>query len=217
MSDLRELLRGLEVFTGDPPRFDPGSAPGSPDGLFSQWLLGAVEAAVPAPHAMTLSTAGADGTPSARVLILKNVTANGWQFATDAASAKGRDLAAWPYAALTFHWQPLARQVRVRGPVAAESPERSAADFLARSTAARAESLLGRQSSPLEDPAVRDRAVRESRARLERDPELVAPGWTLYTLRADEVEFWQGDRDRRHTRLVYRRTGSDWRKELLWP
>lgn len=71
-----------------------------------------------------------------------------------------------------------------------------------------------RRTGPL---TVRDSAVAESLARLEREPDLVAPGWTLYTVRAESVEFWQGDAERRHTRLHYRRDGGGWRKELLWP
>ncbi len=215
--DIRALLRGLPVFAGELPDFDPSTAPDDPVELFTRWLIGAVRAGVPEPHAMTLSTADATGEPSARVLILKDVDAGGWRFAAHSASVKGRELAERPYAALTFHWPLLARQIRLRGPVAADSAERAAADFLARSPAARAEALLGRQSTPLTDLAARDLAAKESLARVEREPGLVAPGWTLYTLRPDEVEFWQGARDRRHTRLNYRRADGGWASELLWP
>lgn len=217
MSDIRELLRGLDVFSGELPDFDTGAAPADPRELFTDWLLDAVRAGVREPHAMTLSTTGTDGDPSARVLILKDVSPDGWHFAADAGSRKGRELAGRPAAALTFYWPPLARQVRIRGRVTAGDAEASAADFLARSPAARAEALLGRQSTPLADLAARDAAVRESAARIEGDPGLVAPGWTLYTLRPDSVEFWQGDRDRRHTRLDYTRTDDGWKRGLLWP
>ncbi|MCK7624856.1 pyridoxal 5'-phosphate synthase [Streptomyces sp. RS10V-4] len=218
MADLRQLLRDLPVFGGDPlPVFDPERTPAEPVELFTAWLLGALRAQVPEPHAMTVATAGADGNPSARTLILKDVDAAGWRFAAHLGSGKGRELAVRPYAALTFYWQPLARQVRVRGPVVPESAERSAADFLARGTGARAEALLGRQSSPLASLQERDAAVAGAADRLARDPGLVPPEWTLYTVRAESVEFWQGARDRNHTRLVYRRAGAAWTKELLWP
>ncbi|MEC4018514.1 pyridoxine 5'-phosphate oxidase C-terminal domain-containing protein [Streptomyces sp. H27-D2] len=59
--------------------------------------------------------------------------------------------------------------------------------------------------------------MRESLARLEREPGLVPPQWTLYTLRPEQVEFWQGDKEREHTRLGYRRADASWKKELLWP
>ncbi|MFE4957292.1 pyridoxine 5'-phosphate oxidase C-terminal domain-containing protein [Streptomyces sp. NPDC056653] len=145
------------------------------------------------------------------------MSAQGRQFASDAGSVKGRDLADRPFAALTFHWPQSARQVRVRGPVVADSAERSAAHFLARGPRARAEVLLGRQSSPLTDLAVRDAAVRQSLARVEREPDLVPPGWTLHSVRPQTVEFWQGDKQRNHTRLNYRATDAGWERELLWP
>ncbi|WUH95077.1 pyridoxal 5'-phosphate synthase [Streptomyces sp. NBC_00433] len=217
MSDLRELLRGLDVFSGDLPDFDTDTLPADPRELFTDWLLAAVEAGVREPHAMTLSTIGTDGDPSARVLILKDVSPDGWHFAADAASRKGRELAGRPAAALTFYWSPLARQVRVRGRVTAGGGDASAADFLARSPGARAEALLGLQSAPLPDLATRDAAVREAAARIGREGGLVAPGWTLYALQPDSVEFWQGDRDRRHTRVEYARTDDGWKRGLLWP
>lgn len=217
MTGLRKLLRDIEVFEGELPVFDPRAAPEDPAELFTQWLLHALDAGVREPHAMTLSTAGVDGNPTARTLILKDVTAQGWQFASDSGGVKGRDLAARPYAALTFYWSPLARQVRVRGPVVAESAELSAADFRARGAGARAETLTGRQSSPLSGPAERDAAVRRSLERLEREPDLVPPDWTLHTVRPQSVEFWQGDPQRRHTRLNYRSQPGGWVRELLWP
>lgn len=216
-TDVRRLLRELEVFAGELPGFDPSAAPECPVELFTEWLLEAIRAGVREPHAMTLSTADSNGDPSARVLILKDVGPDGWQFASDAGSRKGRDLAARPYAALTFYWAPLARQVRISGPVEPEDRERSAADFLARGVGARAEAVLGRQSQPLSALAERDDAVTRSLARIEREPDLVAPGWTLYSLRPETVEFWQGDRERRHTRLLYRASDHGWTKQLLWP
>lgn len=217
MSDLREVLREIEVFEGELPVFDLSQLPADPHELFIEWLLTAVREGVREPHAMTVSTTGLDGNPSARVLICKNVSAGGWQFAADALSRKGRELTANPAAALTFYWSRLARQVRITGTVEPAGAEASAADFLARSPGARAEALLGRQSTPLSDPGTRDAAVREAAARIGRDPGLVAPGWTLYTLRAESVEFWQGDRERRHTRVDYRRSGACWERGLLWP
>ncbi|WP_329457658.1 pyridoxine/pyridoxamine 5'-phosphate oxidase [Streptomyces sp. NBC_01497] len=215
---MREVLRGIEVFAGDDlPAFDPADAPYSPEELFVTWFRSAVHAGVREPHAMTLSTVDAEGRPDARVLILKNVDAEGWQFAVHADSPKGRELAAHGWAALTFYWSPQARQVRVRGPVVAEPAESAAADFLARSPEARAEALLGTQSRPLADLGERDLRTKESLARVERDPDLVAASWTLYGLRAEQVEFWQGDKLRRHTRLSYSREAGGWRKQLLWP
>ncbi|MEU8821224.1 pyridoxal 5'-phosphate synthase [Actinoplanes sp. NPDC048796] len=210
---MRDYLRALPVFAGELPSFDPSAAPARPDQLFIEWLMAAVDAGVREPHAMTLSTAGA----GARVLILKNVDEDGWQFAAHAASPKGRELARDPVAALTFYWSPQGRQIRVRGPVHPAPPERSAADFLARPPGSRAEASLGRQSQVLADRAVLDEAVAGARHRIDTDPDFVDPGWTLYTLAPDRVEFWQADKERKHTRLRYARTPSGWTRDLLWP
>ncbi|MFF3558004.1 pyridoxal 5'-phosphate synthase [Streptomyces tsukubensis] len=216
---VREWLRDLEVFAGPLAHFDPAAAPGDPVPLFLDWLREAVTAGVPEAQAMTLSTVGHDGVPDARVLILKNVDADGWQFAAHAGSPKGRQLGERPGAALTFYWPLLGRQVRIRGTVSPDTPERSAADLLARSPSARAEVLLARQSTPLESAAARTRVMTGARARIEADPDLVSPDWTLYTVSPTAVEFWQADKDRVHTRLRYERPapGTPWGRQLLWP
>ncbi|MFD4373838.1 pyridoxal 5'-phosphate synthase [Streptomyces sp. NPDC058486] len=215
-SDVRGWLRGIEVFARPLPVFDAERAPAEPTALFLEWLTDAVEAGVPDPHAMTLSTVDEAGDPDARVLILKNADAAGFQFATHAASPKGVQLAGTPRAALTFYWAEFGRQVRVRGAVTPDSPERSAADFLARGATARAEALLGRQSRYLTDPEARDRALRESLARVEAAPDLVDPAWTLSTVVPDVVEFWQATASRVHVRLRYEREPTGWQWRQLW-
>jgi pyridoxamine 5'-phosphate oxidase len=219
VTDLRTRLRAVPTLTGTPPTWDPARAPETPHPLFVEWLLEAVDRQVPEPCATTLSTVRADGRPDARVLILKDVTDEGWQFASSSTSRKGEELAGTPYAALTFYWIPLGRQVRVLGRVEAADPEESARDFLARPAGSRAAALAGRQSAVLEDPAEVEAAIAVQAERLAAEPGLVAANWTLYTLRADEVEFWQADPDRRHLRLRYRLDDPalPWTKERLWP
>lgn len=216
--DTRQVLRGIPVFAGELPTFDVAGAPLRPEELFVSWLEHALAAGVREPHAMTVSTVGDDGMPSARVLILKNVGSDGWQFAAHAASPKGQDLTARPVAALTFYWPEQARQIRVRGRVVPATPEASAADFLARPLGSRAEASLGRQSQPLDDPAELASAVEQAAAVIAGKPEFVVPEWTLFTLTADSVEFWQGDEERRHTRLEYLAgPGGSWTTRTLWP
>ncbi|MGW5786014.1 pyridoxine/pyridoxamine 5'-phosphate oxidase [Streptomyces sp. NPDC003757] len=220
-TDLHELLRSLRVW--DPavtalPPLDPAGAPGDPLELFTRWFGEAAEAGEREPHTMSLATSDAEGLPDARVVMLHGADADGWAFATHAGSRKGRHLGTRPYAALVFYWPVLGRQVRLRGPVAAAPAEEARADLHARSTGALAAALTGRQSAELGSTDELARASEAAWARAEREPDAPAPSWTLYRLRPDEVEFFQGEARRRHVRLVYRRTGDDgWERRLLWP
>ena len=128
----RQLLRALPDFPEVLPDFDPASAPADPAELFRLWLAEALEAGVPQPNACSLATADELGRPSSRMLILKDIDADGWHFATSRESRKGQELAANPHAALNFFWQQQGRQVRVAGDVVELSAEASAADWQAR-------------------------------------------------------------------------------------
>jgi pyridoxamine 5'-phosphate oxidase len=215
--DLGARLRSLKVFEGQLPDFDVSRAPEHPADLFLEWLLLAIEAGVSEPHAMTLATVDEQGRPSSRVLILKGLGDGRWEFASSRLSRKGRELQASSWAALSFYWREQGRQVRVRGRVLPAGPQRSAADFLARSPEARAEALAGIQSEVLDDPAELEEALERAKRELQADAGVVAEEWTLYGLVPEEVEFWQADRARRHTRLHYELRHGVWLREQLWP
>ncbi len=111
--------------------------------MFLTWIGDAARAQVPEPQATTLATVDADGLPDARTLLLKDVSERGWAVAGQRSSRKGGQLVSHPAAALNFWWQPLARAVRVRGPVEEASRAESDADLAARSPAARATIAAG--------------------------------------------------------------------------
>ncbi|MFJ8633999.1 pyridoxal 5'-phosphate synthase [Streptomyces sp. NPDC093568] len=219
-TDLHELLRSLRVWDVELPAFDPAEAPADPLALFTAWFAQAVAAGQVEPHTMSLATTDEEGLPDVRTVMLHGADTSGWSFATHRGSRKGRQLAARPYAALGFYWPAQGRQVRVRGPVTAAPSAESQADLHARSTGALAAALTGRQSEVLTSL---EELARESQAawdRAQEEPDAPVPSWTLYRLRPDEVEFFQGDAARRHVRLLYRRTeaeGPGWVRELLWP
>ncbi|WP_455351150.1 pyridoxine/pyridoxamine 5'-phosphate oxidase [Streptomyces sp. SYSU K217416] len=213
----RDALHSLRVWDTELPGFDPGTAPSEPLALFHQWFTHSVAAGQTEPHTMSLATVDTDGRPDVRTLMLHDADERGWHFASHATSAKGRQLAARPYAALGFYWPAVGRQVRVRGRVTATGPDESRADLRARSTGALAAALTGRQSDVL---GSYEELARESAAAWERaqaDPDAPAPTWTRYVLTPDEAEFFQGDERRRHIRLRYRRAADGWIRELLWP
>ena len=214
---MREELRALKSLVGPFPSFEADLTPGEPRDLFSAWLRDAIEAGIKEPHAMVLSTIDETGVPDARVLILKNLDRRGWHFATTGGGPKGRQIAANPSVALTFYWPQLGRQVRLRGmALQAEAHERYA-DFRERAPGARAVALTGRQSEVLGSPQDLEDALALQNRRLREEPDLVAAGWALFIVMPHEVEFWQGDSERRHHRLRYRRERAGWLKERLWP
>ncbi|MFS2221727.1 pyridoxal 5'-phosphate synthase [Pantoea sp. B65] len=216
-SDMRELLRQLNALAGPYLPFDTAVAPRQPEVLFAEWLRMAIDAGIREPHAMTLSTVDADGRPDARILILKDVDEHGWHFAIARNSPKGQQLAHSPQVALTFYWPLLGRQVRIRGEALDRGVEYQISDFLARPAASRAVALLGRQSEILANEQDLADGLAQQQQRLVDHPDLVAPQWAVYAVKAHSIEFWQGDEQRRHTRLRYVREDHKWRKERLWP
>jgi pyridoxamine 5'-phosphate oxidase len=214
---IRDLVRILPVLARPLPRFVPDDAPERPIDLFVAWLREAAAAGVVEPHVMTLGTVDAEGLPDARVLLLREVDERGWHFATDAISAKGRQLAAHPVACLVFYWPEQGRQVRVRGRVTALDREAGARDFLTRSPVSRAASLAGPQSGVLPTLSDLDRAVSAAEHRVAEAPDTVFERHTVYVVAPSSVEFWQGDPGRRHVRLRYREAGGSWTRDLLWP
>lgn len=211
----RELMRNVPVFPQDPGGFDPERTPDAPVELFLNWLAEAIDASVSAPHAVNVATIGEDGMPDARVMVLKDAGDRGWSFASSSASPKGRQLQGSPSAALTFFWPEAGRQIRIRGSVQQGTTTENAEDFRRRNPVARALVLAGRQSEVVRGGP--NAAVQRELERVTADEGIVAPEWTVYTVVAQTVEFWQADNNRRHTRLRYKRMGQRWQKELLWP
>lgn len=124
---LREQLRALPDFPENLPSFEPDQAPEEPGPLFLRWLDEAIAAGLRQPHAMSLATTNAAGRVSSRMLILKDLDADGWHFATSRTSRKASELDQQPRAAMNFFWAELGRQVRVAGavtPLSAEASER---------------------------------------------------------------------------------------------
>jgi pyridoxamine 5'-phosphate oxidase len=219
LAELRELLFARPAMARELPGFDPAATPAGPAELFADWLVGALRAEVPDAQVAVLGTTGLDGTPDARVVTLRELdpVAGVWSFHAGANSPKGRQLAADPRAALTFYWPAQGRQVRLRGPVVTALAERMAEVFRGLSRKSRVAALVGRQSEPLAGPAEFRAEWEVAERRLAAEPDLVDPEYVQYGVRAERVEFWQGDAERQHVRLVYRRTGDGWDRELSWP
>ncbi|MEV0120807.1 pyridoxal 5'-phosphate synthase [Streptomyces sp. NPDC050703] len=215
----QKLLRAQRVWDVDLPAFDPAGAPAAPLPLFHQWFAEAVAAGQTEPHTMALATVAEDGGPDVRTVMLHDADGRGWHFASHASSAKGRQLAVRPEAALHFYWPAQGRQIRIRGRVTTAPHAEGLADLHARSTGALAAALVGRQSDVLDSYAELERSSDAAWERARAEPGADSPTWTPYVLDPVEAEFFQGDARRRHVRLRYRRpaAGGAWTRELLWP
>ncbi len=217
MSDLADLRREYSraELTRDHVADDPLAQ-------FRTWFEEAQDAEVHEPNAMTLSTAAPDGTPSARIVLLKGVTERGFRFYTNYDSRKGTELDQNPHAALVFWWAPLERQVRIEGTVERLPDEESTAYFRRRPRG----SQLGAWASPQSRVVESREALVDNLAAVEEeyaDEEVPRPAhWGGYVVRPLRIEFWQGRPNRLHDRLRYRRPTVDaedgaWVLERLAP
>jgi pyridoxamine 5'-phosphate oxidase len=186
---------------------------------FERWLSEAIRAEVPEPTAMTLATADADGRPSARIVLLKGASPEGFVFFTNYESRKGDELAARPDAALLFHWVELERQVRVEGRIAKVPAEESDAYFASRPLLSRVGAWASPQSRVIPDRAWLEHEFAVSRQRIVANGvDVPRPAqWGGYRLAPIAMEFWQGRSSRLHDRIRYRREDAHWRVERLAP
>ena len=187
-----------------------------PIAQFEKWFTQAQGAGSVEPNAMTLATSTPDGHPSARIVLLKSVDANGFMFYTDYRSRKGAELESNPHVSLCFWWGELQRQVRITGTVARASREESEAYYRTRPHGSRIGAWASHQSAQLTSREPLESEVK----RLEQkypDEVPLPPHWGGYRVTPETVEFWQGRPSRLHDRIVYTREGHAWRIGRLSP
>jgi pyridoxamine 5'-phosphate oxidase len=184
---------------------------------FRVWFDQALAGRVPEPNAMTLATVGADGRPSARMVLLKGVD-TGFVFYTNYTSRKGQELDAHPYAALVFYWHELHRQVRIEGAAERIAPAESDVYYASRPVGSRLGAWASAQSTVIQGRASLEQRMAELEQEYAgRDDIVRPPYWGGYRVIPDSVEFWQGRPSRLHDRLRYRLEGDVWVVERLSP
>ncbi|MGH3508631.1 MAG: pyridoxamine 5'-phosphate oxidase [Nocardioidaceae bacterium] len=198
---------------------DEATLPTDPITLFGDWLDAATEAGLHEPNAMIVATATPHAVPSARMVLLKNVSPAGFVFYTNYESRKGGELAANPAVALLFPWHDLARQVRVEGRATRLPAEQSAGYFATRPRPSQLGAWASPQSRVVASRGVLDARYDEVTARFEGVDVPLPPTWGGYLVAPRLVEFWQGRPGRMHDRLRFARVAAEdgWTVERLAP
>jgi len=190
---------------------------GDPFALFAEWLALAGTTEPNDPNTMALATVDEAGLPDVRMVLLKDFDACGLTFYTNVESAKGRQLAANPKAAICFHWKTIRRQVRFRGDVTPVCREEADEYFASRARGAQLGAHASAQSRPLKDRASLEAAI----ATLDKEfdgADVPRPAhWSGYRLKPAEIEFWVNRPFRLHDRLQYLRKDGEWVKRTLYP
>ncbi len=189
----------------------------NPIDQFTIWWNEALASKIEEVNAMTLATSNSDGFPSARIVLLKGYTNEGFIFFTNYLSSKGRDMETNPNAALLFFWKELERQVRIEGTVEKISETESDAYFLSRPAGSRIGAWASPQSESIAGRHIIE-ANMEKYSKQFEDGNIPRPQhWGGYVVKPLSIEFWQGRSNRLHDRILYTKTGKDWKIKRLAP
>jgi pyridoxamine 5'-phosphate oxidase len=185
---------------------------------FQKWLSQAIEAKVPEPNAMTLSTISSGGRPSARIVLLKGVEEKKFYFYTNYQSQKGKEIDKEPACALTFFWPELERQVRIEGMASRVDELVSEQYFKSRPRGSQVGAWASPQSSIIDNRQLLEARAKEIEKRYEGMPLLPKPKqWGGFAVEPFEIEFWQGRPNRLHDRIVYYKIENGWQINRLAP
>lgn len=192
--------------------------------LFAAWFAEAEKSEPNDPNAMALATADPSGLPNVRMVLLKGVDpvgtpGRGFVFYTNLESAKGRELAANPQAALCIHWKSLHRQVRARGAVTAVSDAEADAYYTSRARLSRIGAWASQQSRPLESRFALEQSLARETMRFALGEIPRPPHWSGFRITPVEIELWHDRPWRLHDRVVFRRDSESdpWSKTRLYP
>ncbi len=195
------------------------TAADDPFALFEGWFAEAVKSEPNDPNAMALATVDPDGLPDVRMVLLKGHDRDGFVFYSHVDSAKGRELAAAPKAALLFHWKSLRRQIRIRGPVTRTTDAEADEYFATRPKQAQIGAWASKQSQPLESRFAFEQAIAKVAAKHVIGTVPRPSGWGGFRIAPVQFEFWHDRPFRLHDRILFDRSApaAAWTKTRLYP
>ncbi len=184
---------------------------------FGRWYAEAKKSEPALPDAMTLATADKNGYPSARMVLLKSASENGFVFYTNLESQKGIEISENPTAALVFHWKSLKRQVRVSGLVEPVDDDEADAYFASRSRGAKIGAWASEQSRPMNDQFELEKNVAKFTAKFGISKISRPKHWSGYGVVPKSIEFWEESAFRLHRRVLYTFEENKWKQIHLFP
>ncbi|MDG1253900.1 MAG: pyridoxamine 5'-phosphate oxidase [Glaciecola sp.] len=189
-----------------------------PLALFKEWLAVAVESKIPDPNAMTVATVDADGQPSQRIVLLKDLNAEGFVFYTNLGSRKAKELSVNNKVSLHFPWHMLERQVRVCGIAEPLSRTQVAKYFFSRPKDSQLGAMVSKQSQPISSREMLLTQFAQMKAKFAHGDIPLPDFWGGFLVKPQQIEFWQGGEHRLHDRFEYtKQTSAAWQIQRLNP
>ncbi len=189
----------------------------SPIEQFNEWINDAQHANVNDFSAMNLITATADGFPQSRIVLLKDISVDGFTFFTNYDSQKGKAIEKNNKVGLHFFWSELERQVRIDGVAEKTSREASVQYFKSRPLESQIAACVSAQSSILTSRSNLEEQFKSLQNTLQGEHPECPANWGGYLVRPVKIEFWQGRESRLHDRIVYELIENEWKIKRLSP
>jgi len=192
--------------------------PEDPMELLAAWLEEADTSGSIDPTAMTLSTVGAEGSPSLRIVLLKKIEFGRLLFFTSLKSRKAQDISIHPKVAAHFYWPELERQIKIAGSIQRLPEEVADQYFQSRPLESKISTWISPQSEVIPDRQFLEEAFEEKRKEFKEDDFIpTPPHWGGYAISPERMEFWQGGKHRLHDRFEYLLREGLWKRVRLAP
>jgi len=216
MSNLKKEILGIH-YSSEDNHLNESEVAANPFLQFEKWFAEAIKNHPKDANAFVLSTATKDAKPSARVVLLKGVEKEKFVFYTNYDSRKGKELLENPYAAMTFFWTSLEKQVRVEGKVEKVSEAESDEYFKIRPAGSMAGAWVSPQSSVISGREELAKKHQDFIKEHENEKIQRPPFWGGFCIIPSRIEFWQGRSNRLHDRILYTFENNTWKIERLAP